>query len=42
MRSVNLSGIENANYDCIITGINNSEAMKLPRNINLTEKSGTI
>ena len=29
-------------YHCIISGISNSDAIKLLRNIGLTEKSGTL
>ena len=31
-----------ADYRCIITGISKSEAVKLLKNIGLTEKSGTL
>ena len=46
MMSINLSdiyilNIKNANYHCIITGISTSEVIKLLKNIDLTENSGT-
>ena len=34
--------IKNADYRCIIIGISKSEAINLKKNINLTEKSGTL
>ena len=45
--SMNLSNIyisnnEIADYRCIITGISKSEAVKLLKNIGLTEKRGTL
>ena len=34
--------IKNTDYNCIITGISKSEAIKLLKNNDLTEKSGTL
>ena len=34
--------IKNTDYNCIITGISKSEAIKLLKNIHLTEKGGTL
>ena len=34
--------IKNTDYNCIITRISKSEAIKLLKNIDLTEKSGTL
>ena len=37
-----ISKIKNADYHCIITGITQSETIKLLQNIGLTEKSETL
>ena len=47
MMFMNLSNIailtiENNDYHCIVTAINKNEDIKLLKNINLTEKSGTL
>ena len=47
MMSMNFSNtailkIKNADYHCIITGITQSETIKLLQNIGLTEKSETL
>ena len=47
MMSMNLSNIailtiENNDYHCIVTAISKNEDIKLLKNINLTEKSGTL
>ena len=34
--------VKNADYCCIVTGINKNEAIKVLESIDLTEKSGTI
>ena len=34
--------IKDANYHCIISGINKNEAINLMQNANLTEKSRTL
>ena len=42
LSNIALLKIQNADYCCIITGINRSKATKLLQNIDLTEKSGTL
>ena len=47
MMSMNLSNIvilniKGSNYHCAISGISKREAIKLLRNIDMTEKSGTL
>ena len=47
MMSMNLSNIvilniKGSNYHCTISGISKREAIKLLRNIDMTEKSGTL
>ena len=47
MKSRNLNNIyilnnKIADYCCVISGISNSEAVKLLKNIGLTEKSGAL
>ena len=47
MMSMNLSeiatlNIKGSDYPCIITGISKSEVLKFLKNIDLTEKSGTL
>ena len=44
---MNLSNIaiiktKNADYCCVICGINKSEAIKLLENVDMTEKSGSL
>ena len=34
--------VKNADYCCIISGITKNEAIKLLKDIDLTEKSGTL
>ena len=42
LSNIALLKIKNADYCCIITGINRSKATKLLQNIDSTEKSGTL
>ena len=47
MMSMNIShiyilNVKNADYCCIISGITKNEAIKLLKDIDLTEKSGTL
>ena len=40
LSNITILEIKNANYCCIISGINKSEVINLIQNINLTEKTG--
>ena len=42
LNNIAILNIKNADYWCIISGISEGKAVKLLKNIDLTEKSGTL
>ena len=42
LSSISILKIKNADYECIITGINKIEAINLMQNIDSTEKTETL